>query len=69
MTCKYAFDAGKHETINRFHKRINELLAEATSLKRQEMKDTNKYWRTIGKQDALLQLLNDVCDMIGEPIK
>lgn len=66
MSCQYAFSAGKHETINRLHKRLNALLEEATNLKREEYVDTCEYWRIIGKQDILLLLLNDACNMISE---
>lgn len=65
MTCDYAFKEGRNVTINQFHKTLNNLLEEATRLKRENLIDSNQYWRVIGQQDILLQLLNVVCDMIN----
>jgi hypothetical protein len=67
MSCDYAYDAGRHKAINQFHKVLNELLTDATNMKRQEVTNQNEYWRIIGKQDILLQLLDVVCEMIKSP--
>lgn len=63
MGCEYSHDAGYNKAINKFHKRINELLEEATKTKPTEL-PPQEYWRHVGKQDILLGLLNDLCNMI-----
>ncbi len=63
MSCKYAHDAGYNKAINIFHKRLNELLDVETKLNPTTL-PPQKYWKHIGKQDILLGLLKDLCDMI-----
>lgn len=66
MGCDYAYDAGRQKVIRKFHELVNDLMAESIAEAKAVSSDTNKYWRAIGKQDILLGLLTDICNMIND---
>jgi hypothetical protein len=66
MSCDYAYNAGRSKAISQFHKVLNDLLTEATSVKPETLTPPD-YWRHIGKQDILLLLLGVVSEMINSP--
>ena len=62
MSCDYAFDSGRSKAILQFHKILNELLEESTSGDPTKL-PLPDYWRKVGRQDILLQLLSVIGDM------
>lgn len=62
MGCDYAFDSGRSKAILQFHKILNDLLSENTSQRPTTM-ESNEYWRHVGRQDILLQLLSVISEM------
>lgn len=65
MACDYAFDAGRMKAINQFHKVINALLEENTSVHPQTLQESSDYWRHIGQQDILLKMLGVINELIS----
>jgi len=64
MSCTYSHDAGRFSAINQFHKKINELLERETSIPSTSLAPA-EYWRHVGKQDVLLELLSFINSMVG----
>ena len=66
-SCDYAFDSGRHHTINQFHKVLNELLEENTKVHPASLQNSSDYFRHVGQQDILLKLLGVLSEMIASP--
>lgn len=62
MGCDYAFESGRSKAIIHFHKILNELLEESTSGDPSKLTPPD-YWRKVGRQDILLQLLSVISEM------
>jgi|GEM_PF-3834903 len=65
MSCKYAFEAGYHKAVTKFHNKINEKMEESIRCSKELGSHDFKYWREIGKRDVLLDLIGVVSEMIS----
>ncbi len=66
MSCEYAASAGFREAIHKMHHEIDKRCRKAIDDAKELHAHDPKYWRVIGRQDELLELMDVICDMIRD---
>jgi hypothetical protein len=66
MACEYSRSNGYQSALKKFHDKVNELMDLAIEESKTCDIHQPEYWRTIGKQDILLELLSLTCKWVGQ---
>jgi hypothetical protein len=66
MSCEYARSNGYAFALEKFRAKINEELEKAMEQNKKYDSGKPEFWRAVGKQDILLDLLGACGDWIGQ---